>query len=118
MADTERARAPTPSVVISVAVDKALQDLAAVVYSIEVRSGTSHQEAVTKSQALASDAHLRTTLVAGLDHARTLEKKQATAQLEKFAERLGTVKLELERALEENKQLRRENYTLKDPRRE
>lgn len=113
-----RLRPPTPSLIVSVAADKALADAAAALYRADLAAGVPHADAAARGRALIDDDDVRRVLVEGLDHARAIEKRQHTEQLADFAERLGVMTGQLRTAQDEITRLRRENARLKDPRRE
>lgn len=113
-----RTRPPTPSVIVSVAVDKALADGAAALYQSDLTAGVPHTEAALRARRMVDDEEIRRVLAEGLDHARRLEKRQHTEQLEAFARQLAEMRTELRRAHDENVTLRAVVQAARDPRRE
>lgn len=113
-----RTRPPTPSIIVSVAADKALADAAAALYRADLAAGVPHADAAARGRALIDDDDVRRVLVEGLDHARQIEKRQHSEQLADFAERLGVMTQQLRSLQDEVTRLKRENARLRDPRRE
>ena len=113
-----RTRPPSPSVVVSVAVDKALADLTAALYAADVRAGLAHADATARSRVVLDSDDVRRVLVDGLEHARQLERRQRDAQGELVAASVAEQRVELERLRHENRELKREVAKLRDPRRE